>query len=52
VQAEHNPAKKHMDPTAVFNFEEDFSVGTILGKNDAIHAATTGKGGDGSNRAV
>jgi hypothetical protein len=44
VHAEHNPTKKHVDPTAAFNFKEDFSVGTIHGKNDAIHAATTGKG--------
>jgi hypothetical protein len=44
VHAEHNPTKKHVDPTAVFNFKEDFSVGTIRGKNNAIHAATTGKG--------
>ncbi len=44
MHAEHNPTKKHVDPTAAFNFEEDFSVGTIHGKNDVIHAATTGKG--------
>jgi hypothetical protein len=44
VNAKHNPTKKHVDPTAAFNFEEDFSVGTIHGKNNAIHAATTGKG--------
>ena len=44
VLAKHNPTKKHVDPTAAFNFEEDFSIGTIHGKNDAIHAATTGKG--------
>ncbi len=44
VHAKHNPTKKHVDPTAAFNFEEDFSVGTIHGKNNAIHAATTGKG--------
>ena len=44
MQAKHNPAKKHVDPTAAFNFEDDFSAGTIHGKNDAIHAATTGKG--------
>ncbi len=44
VQAKHNPAKKHVDPTAAFNFEDDFSVGTIRGKNNKIHAATTGKG--------
>ncbi len=44
VQAKHNSAKKHVDPTAAFNFEDDFSVGTIHGKNNVIHAATTGKG--------
>ncbi len=44
MHAKHNPTKKHVDPTAAFNFEEDFSVGNIHGKNDAIHAATTGKG--------
>ena len=44
VHAEHNPTKKHVDPTAAFNFEEDFFVGTIHGKNNAIHAATTSKG--------
>ncbi len=38
VQANHNSTKKHVDPTAAFNFEEDFSVGTIHGKNNAIHA--------------
>ncbi len=32
-----------MDPTAAFNFEEDFSVGTIHGKNNAIHTRTIGK---------
>jgi hypothetical protein len=43
VKADHNPTKKHVDPTAAFNFEEDFSVGTIHGKNDAVHARTTNK---------
>ena len=43
VQANHNLAKKHVDPTAAFNFEEDFSVGTIHGKNNAIHAQKIGK---------
>jgi hypothetical protein len=43
VQANHNSTKKHVDPTTAFNFEEDFSVGTIHGKNDAIHARTIGK---------
>ncbi len=43
VQANHNSTKKHVDPTAAFNFEEDFSVGTIHGKNDTIHTRTIGK---------
>ena len=43
VQANHSSTKKHVDPTAAFNFEEDFSVGTIHGKNNAIHARTIGK---------
>ncbi len=43
VQANHNLAKKHMDPTAAFNFKEDFSVGTIHGKNNAIHTQKIGK---------
>ncbi len=43
VQANHNSTKKHVDPTAAFNFKEDFSVRTIHGKNDAIHARTIGK---------
>jgi hypothetical protein len=43
VQANHNSTKKHVDPTAAFNFEEDFSVETIHGKNNAIHAWTIGK---------
>jgi hypothetical protein len=44
VHTKHNPTKKHVDPIAAFNFEEDFSIGTIHGKNNGIHAATTGKG--------
>ena len=43
VKADHNPTKKHVDPTAAFNFEEDFSVGTIHSKNDAVHVRTTNK---------
>ncbi len=43
VKADHNSTKKHVDPTAAFHFEEDFSVGTIYGKNDAVHAQTIGK---------
>jgi hypothetical protein len=44
VHAKHNPTKKHVDPTAAFNFEEDFSVGTIHGKNNVIHAALPARG--------
>jgi hypothetical protein len=44
VQAESVSTKKHVDPTAAFNFDEDFSVGTIHGKNDAAHAAAAKKG--------
>jgi hypothetical protein len=43
VQANHNSTKKHLNPTTAFNFEDYFSVGTIHGKNDAIHARTIGK---------
>jgi hypothetical protein len=43
LQADHNSTKKHVDPTAAFNFEENFSVGTIHGKNDTIHPRTIGK---------
>jgi hypothetical protein len=43
VKADHNSTKKHVHPTAAFNFEEDFSAGTIHGKNDAVHAQTIGK---------
>ncbi len=43
MKADHNSTKKHVDPTAAFNFKEDFSVGTIHGKNDAVHAQTIGK---------
>ena len=32
-----------MDPTAAFNFEEDFSVGTTQGKNDGVQAQTINK---------
>ena len=44
VQVESNTTKKHVDPTAAFNFDKDFSVGTIHGKNDAAHAAAAKKG--------
>ena len=43
VQADHNLKKKHVDPTAAFNFEKDFSVGTIHGKNDRVQARTISK---------
>ena len=42
LQAESQPKKKHVDPMAAFNFEDDFSVGTIHGKNDAAPPRTTG----------
>ncbi len=32
-----------MDPTAAFNFEEDFSIGMIHGKNDGVQARTISK---------
>ena len=32
-----------MDPTAAFNFEEDFSVGTIHGKNSGVQVQTISK---------
>ncbi len=31
-----NIKKKHVDPNAVFPFQDDFSFGTILGKNKAV----------------
>ncbi len=36
VQTDHNLKKKHVDPTAAFNFEEDFSIGRIRSKNDGV----------------
>lgn len=42
VQTDHNLKKKHVDPTAAFDFEDDFSVGTIHGKNDDIHTRKVG----------
>ena len=36
VQADPHSKKKHVDPTAAFNFEDDFSVGTIHGRNEAV----------------
>jgi hypothetical protein len=32
-----------VNPTAAFSFEEDFSVGTIHGKNNTIHVQKIGK---------
>ena len=43
VQTDHNLKKKHVDPTAAFNFEEDFSIGTIHGKNDGVQARKISK---------
>jgi hypothetical protein len=42
VQTDRNLKKKHVDPTAAFDFEDDFSVGTIHGKNDDIHTRKVG----------
>jgi hypothetical protein len=42
VQTDHNLKKKHVNPTAAFDFEDDFSVGTIHGKNDDIHTRKVG----------
>ena len=42
VQTDHNLKKKYVDPTAAFNFEDDFSVGTIHGKNNNIHTRKVG----------
>jgi len=36
VQTDSHSKKKHVDPMAAFNFEEEFSVGTIHGRNDAF----------------
>ena len=36
VQTDLQTKRKHVDPTAAFNFEEDFSVGTIHGRNDEL----------------
>ena len=43
VQTNHNLKKKHVDPTAAFNFEEDFSVGTIHSKNNRVQARPISK---------
>ena len=42
VQTNHNLKKMHVDPTAAFDFEDDFSVGTIHGKNNAIPTRKVG----------
>ena len=42
VQADSHSKKKHMDPTAAFNFEDDFLVETIHGRNDAIPTRKVG----------
>ncbi len=36
VQADSHSKKKHVDPTVAFNFEDDFLVGTIHGRNNVI----------------
>ena len=38
VQTDSHSKKKHVDPMAAFNFEEEFSVGTIHGRSDACAA--------------
>ena len=43
VQTNQNLKKKHVDPTAAFNFEDNFSVGTIHGKNDTIPTRKVGR---------
>ena len=42
VQADSHSKKKHVDPTAAFNFEDDFLVETIHGRNDAIPTRKVG----------
>jgi hypothetical protein len=42
VQTDLAPKRKHVDPTAAFNFEEDFSVGTIHGRNNALPTRKVG----------
>ncbi len=42
VQTNSQSKKKHVDPTAAFNFEDDFSVGTIHGRNDAVPTRKVG----------
>ncbi len=44
IQADSYSKKKHVDPMAAFNFEDDFSVGTIHGRNDAIPPRKAGVG--------
>ena len=52
VQADSHGKKKHVDPTAAFNFEDDFSVGTIHGKNDAILPRGVGMDGTAAIEVV
>jgi hypothetical protein len=44
IQADSHSKKRHVDPMAAFNFEDDFSVGTIHGRNDAIPPRKVGVG--------
>ncbi len=44
IQANSHSKKKHVDPMAAFNFEDDFSVGTIHSRNDAIPPRKAGVG--------
>jgi len=42
VQTNSQGKKKHVDPMAAFNFEDDFSVGTIHGRNDEVSTQKVG----------
>jgi hypothetical protein len=48
VSADPLSKKKHVDPTAAFNFEEDFSVGTIHGRNEAVPNRNVGANATGA----
>jgi hypothetical protein len=48
VQADSHSKKKHVDPTATFNFEDEFSVGTIHGKNEAFPTRKVGANATGA----
>jgi len=48
VQADSHSKKKHVDPTAAFNFEDEFSVGTIHGKNEAFPNRKVGANATGA----